>query len=695
MLAKVTSLICATLILSFSSAIAIDLGHAVIYDTPLDKIQLIEKLYNQEIGSELTKEQNQQIASYRYTGDTLRVLAIPVEWTNRPATYSRETIDSMLFSRDVFSGGSVADYYDEVSYGQMTVIGTVVDWVDGGWYGENGYFDFESLLPGIDAYVDFSEFDGDGDGAVDALIFIRSGTGEEFSHDPEDIWSHAYTYPDGYGPGPFDGVLVSHWNTSPEMYPLRWPDNPTVFSMIDTLNSIRVFCHELGHNVGLPDLYDYDAKLSIPTYYTPNDDNDHPLVDWCVMGYGGYGIFALGTWSVSHFCGWSKQDLGWIEPIELVGTYENLVIEDIETSNQNSLYKLPINISEGEYFLLEYRNPYSTAQYDKLDSDFSCYFFPDLSFGGDSLKRGLLITHVHDSLVQWGSFNNGTPDQPHYSVAVVDAGYDAARDSSYNPEGHVTDSAHWWYPYETRKGATFTTDVPGKNIFSPTSTPPSEGYQGPTGITVRVDSIVGNKLYAYVNNPADDLDGDGVADVSDNCLGLFNPSQLDGDGDDVGDLCDNCSTVANPGQADADGDGVGDLCDICEGFDDSIDSDLDGVPDGCDICVGHDDLADADLDSIPDSCDNCPDTPNTDQIDSNGNDVGDACDYICGDVNNDAIPNVGDAVYLINFVFKGGPAPDPIEAGDANCDGLANVGDAVYMINFVFKGGSGPCEDCK
>jgi hypothetical protein len=63
----------------------------------------------------------------------------------------------------------------------------------------------------------------------------------------------------------------------------------------------------------------------------------------------------------------------------------------------------------------------------------------------------------------------------------------------------------------------------------------------------------------------------------------------------------------------------------------------------------------------------------------------------CGDANGDGSANVGDAVFLINFVFKGGPAPEPLEAGDANCDGQTNVGDAVYLINFVFKGGPEPC----
>ncbi|MEE9443093.1 MAG: FG-GAP-like repeat-containing protein [candidate division Zixibacteria bacterium] len=67
---------------------------------------------------------------------------------------------------------------------------------------------------------------------------------------------------------------------------------------------------------------------------------------------------------------------------------------------------------------------------------------------------------------------------------------------------------------------------------------------------------------------------------------------------------------------------------------------------------------------------------------------------VCGDANDDLGVNVGDAVYIINHVFKGGPAPEPLIAGDANCDGECNVGDAVYLINHVFKGDPGPCSEC-
>ena len=66
--------------------------------------------------------------------------------------------------------------------------------------------------------------------------------------------------------------------------------------------------------------------------------------------------------------------------------------------------------------------------------------------------------------------------------------------------------------------------------------------------------------------------------------------------------------------------------------------------------------------------------------------------YICGDANADLSVNVSDAVYIINYVFVGGDAPNPLESADANCDLSVNVSDAVYIINFVFSGGNNPCD---
>jgi hypothetical protein len=66
--------------------------------------------------------------------------------------------------------------------------------------------------------------------------------------------------------------------------------------------------------------------------------------------------------------------------------------------------------------------------------------------------------------------------------------------------------------------------------------------------------------------------------------------------------------------------------------------------------------------------------------------------YTCGDADGDGSVNVSDAVSIINYVFMGGGAPDPMEAGDVTCDGSVNVSDAVFIINYVFIGGNDPCD---
>ncbi|MEZ5359802.1 MAG: LamG-like jellyroll fold domain-containing protein [Candidatus Zixiibacteriota bacterium] len=68
--------------------------------------------------------------------------------------------------------------------------------------------------------------------------------------------------------------------------------------------------------------------------------------------------------------------------------------------------------------------------------------------------------------------------------------------------------------------------------------------------------------------------------------------------------------------------------------------------------------------------------------------------YVAGDANGDGTFNIGDAVYMVNYIFNGGPAPVNLDAGDANGDCSLNIGDPVYMINYIFKGGPPPQCGC-
>jgi hypothetical protein len=61
-----------------------------------------------------------------------------------------------------------------------------------------------------------------------------------------------------------------------------------------------------------------------------------------------------------------------------------------------------------------------------------------------------------------------------------------------------------------------------------------------------------------------------------------------------------------------------------------------------------------------------------------------------GDANGDGTIDVGDVVWLINYLYRSASPPVPLKAGDANCDDLVDVGDVVFLINYLFKGGPAP-----
>ncbi|MGB8657797.1 MAG: C25 family cysteine peptidase [Candidatus Zixiibacteriota bacterium] len=61
-----------------------------------------------------------------------------------------------------------------------------------------------------------------------------------------------------------------------------------------------------------------------------------------------------------------------------------------------------------------------------------------------------------------------------------------------------------------------------------------------------------------------------------------------------------------------------------------------------------------------------------------------------GDCTADQVVDVGDVLYLVNYLYSGGSAPYPLESGDANCDGMVQASDVVYLVNYLFRGGPAP-----
>lgn len=66
--------------------------------------------------------------------------------------------------------------------------------------------------------------------------------------------------------------------------------------------------------------------------------------------------------------------------------------------------------------------------------------------------------------------------------------------------------------------------------------------------------------------------------------------------------------------------------------------------------------------------------------------------YLCGDADGSQMISVSDAIYIIGYIFGGGPPPVPLRAGDADTNGIVNISDAIYLINYIFAGGPPPCS---
>ncbi len=278
---------------------------------------------------------------------------------NQDALYTTQHYNDMLFSLGAYKDpqsqsvytGSMRDFYLENSYGQFEVTGTTTVWytaehswryysnndsINGnrddygfGSYPKNAVRLVEEAVDLAATDVDFSDYDNNGDGIVDALFVVHAGPGAEeiytknFNEHFNYLWSHKSSIPARL----VDGVQVRGYTLEPEN------------------GTIGVFCHEFGHELGLPDLYD-------------TDNSSEGIGEWCLMSSGGWCFKEgdqLGT-SPAHFSAWSKAQLGWLQPINVTENLTGLEIPPVET--HPVAYRLWRNGEVGpEYFLIENRQP--------------------------------------------------------------------------------------------------------------------------------------------------------------------------------------------------------------------------------------------------------------------------------------------------------------------------------------------------
>jgi hypothetical protein len=68
----------------------------------------------------------------------------------------------------------------------------------------------------------------------------------------------------------------------------------------------------------------------------------------------------------------------------------------------------------------------------------------------------------------------------------------------------------------------------------------------------------------------------------------------------------------------------------------------------------------------------------------------DWCDHRSGDLNVDGEIDISDMVFMVEYMFTNGEAPDPLELADVDANGAVDIADMVYFVEFMFGGGAAP-----
>ncbi len=272
-----------------------------------------------------------------------KLIVLLVKTKGSDSRISPEEVWSRFFGREDDDLLSVAEYYDRASYGSFHLEGTVSNWIElphpinyyaAGRQGKGGHiyprnmagFVTEAARQAYTSGAPIDNFDNTGDGHIDGLVVLYSGALRTEAAPAKRLWPRM-DYVSVYGTDPLrlGSAVLDRFILVPEY--VKYPGE----------HSTRVYAHEVGHLLGLFDLYDKDKSS---------------------YGIGCTGLMSMAppsreTRPITGLSAFSKNLLGWAEALTVTRDM-NVTLEPLHKNPR--ILKMPSG-DKGEYFLLSFREP--------------------------------------------------------------------------------------------------------------------------------------------------------------------------------------------------------------------------------------------------------------------------------------------------------------------------------------------------
>lgn len=385
-----------------------------------------------------------------------KILVILMQFPNMTFSKNKSDFYSLFNEKGYHEDGavgSVHDFYQWASYGQLDlqcdILGPYTTLNNMAYYGRNtgqGGNDsnpfalFQEAINEAAKDVNYSDYDGDGDGYVDNIHIIYAGYGEEAGASSNAIWAHEMSF----DPITVQGMKINKYSCAPE---LRG-------NMGKGISRIGPHCHEIGHALGAMDYYDTNYET----------EGNYP-------GTGEWDVMASGSWNndgitPADFNPYVKiHDFGWSDYSSLCINEKNIIEP---SSIRDRIYKIDTN-AKGDYFLLENRD--------------------GRNFHASEPGKGLLIFHVGPQIETRSRNNTINASYPQQCYLVCASSAYQKPSSSPETYGDVNSSG-CPYPGTTNNDA-----------FSDATTPAALTISGQeTGISLIDIRRNGDDISLYYSN---------------------------------------------------------------------------------------------------------------------------------------------------------------------------------------------------